>query len=208
MTPPPNQPPPKRPQARPENLPRITREEVPGSPQDAPAAVATPTPQAEDGDAALAERGISLRSRSPAAGMIRVEGKGWKLTMPHVALVAVLTTLGGWFGKEAASKGEQAELGDVLREVKAMRKDLADVRGDLADVREEQRKARGNDRKLLTYVDDTVTPMIASLRRLGVRLGYEGEDRAADVEFHPAPAAGSTAPPIQPRAVLPERPSL
>lgn len=149
----------------------------------------------------------SLRKDSPAGG-IKIQGKGWHISMPHVALVAVLTTLGGWFGKDAVSKGERAELGDVLREVKALRKDVANVRGDVADLAEEQRKARGNDRKLLAYVDESLKPMVASLRKLGVKLTYEGDDRAADVEFHPPPGPGSTAPPVQPRAALPERPQL
>ncbi len=60
-----------------------------------------------------------VRKDSPANGF-RIEGKGWRITMPHVALVAVLTTIGGWFGSKAVSKGESAELADVLAEVRDM----------------------------------------------------------------------------------------
>lgn len=146
------------------------------------------------------------RKDSPPAG-IRLEGKGWRITMPHVALVAVLTTIGGWFGSKAVSKGENVELADVLKEVRAGRKDVQDLKGDVADIREEQRKARGDKTKILNYTEDSFTPIVASLRRLGVKLEYDGADPARDVEFHQAPLGGN-APPVQPKATLPERPNL
>jgi hypothetical protein len=147
------------------------------------------------------------RKDSPPGG-IKLEGMGMRITMPHVALVAVLTTIGGWFGNKAVSKGESAELADVLREVRAGNKAVQDLKGDVADVREDQRKARSNDTKILNYAEDTFTPIVASLRRLGVKVDYDGKaDPARDVEFHPAPLGGN-APPIQPKATLPERPSL
>jgi hypothetical protein len=146
------------------------------------------------------------RKDSPAGG-ISVQGKGWKITMPHVALVAVLTTIGGWFGSKVVSKGESAEVSDVLTEVRLMRKDVKDLSGDVADVRDEQRKARSNNTKILNYAEDTFTPIVASLRKLGVKLDYSGRE-PEEVEFSPAPMAGSKAPPIQPKATLPERPSL
>lgn len=146
------------------------------------------------------------RKDSPPGG-ISVQGKGWKITMPHVALVAVLTTIGGWFGSKAVSKGESAEVSDVLTEVRLMRKDVKDLSGDVADVRDEQRKARSNNAKILNYAEDTFTPIVASLRKLGVKLEYSGRE-PEEVEFNPPPMAGSKAPPIQPKATLPERPSL
>lgn len=146
------------------------------------------------------------RKDSPAGGF-RIEGKGWRITMPHVALVAVLTTIGGWFGSKAVSKGEGAEVADVLAEVRALRKDVKDLSGDVTDVRDEQRRARSNDGKILNYAEDTFTPLVASVRKLGVKLVYAGREPEA-VEFLPTPLPGSGAPPIQPRATLPERPSL
>lgn len=151
-------------------------------------------------------RAPQARKDSPPGG-IRLEGKGWRITMPHVALVAVLTTIGGWFGSKAVSKGESVELADVLKEVRAGRKDVQDLKGDVADVREEQRKARGDKTKILNYTEDSLTPIVASLRKLGVKLEYDGADVARDVEFHPAPLGGS-APAIQPKQTLPDRPSL
>lgn len=164
-------------------------------------------PEAETTEHAAAAKAPYARKDSPPGG-IRIEGKWGKITMPHVALLAVLTTLGGWFGKTAISKGESAELADVLREVRAGRKDVQDLKGDVADVREDQRKARSNDTKILNYAEDTFSPIVASLRRLGVKVDYDGKgDPAREVEFHPAPLGGS-APPIQPKQTLPERPSL
>lgn len=146
------------------------------------------------------------RKDSPPGG-IRIEGHGVRLTMPVAALVAVVTALGGWFGSKAVSKGESAEVSDVLTEVRLMRKDVKDLSGDVADVRDEQRKARANNTKILNYAEDTFTPIVASLRKLGVKLEYSGRE-PEEVEFNPPPMAGSKAPPIQPKATLPERPTL
>lgn len=152
-------------------------------------------------------RAPHARKDSPPGG-IRLEGKGWRITMPQAALVAVLTALGSWFTSKAISKGENAEVSDVLKEVRALRKDVKDLKGDVADVGEEQRKGRSDDKKILNYAEDTFTPIVASLRRLGVKLQYDGDDDPAkSVEFHPAPLGGA-APPIQPKVALPERPSL
>lgn len=128
--------------------------------------------------------------------------------MPVAALISVVTALAGWFGSKAISKGESAEISDVLTELRSVHKDVKDLSGDVADVRGEQRKARGDKTKILNYAEDTFTPIVASLRKMGVKLDYDGKaDPARDIEFHPAPLGGS-APPIQPKATLPERPSL
>jgi hypothetical protein len=50
------------------------------------------------------------------------------------------------------------------------------------------------------------------MRKLGVKFVYDNKpddeyDPAAEVDFHPPPLGGN-APPIQPKATLPQRPSL
>jgi hypothetical protein len=163
-------------------------------------------PHADDGDAA--GRPPYSRKESPPGG-IRLEGRGWRVTMPAAALVAVVTAVGGWFTSRAVSKGESAEVADVLSEVRELRKDVKGLRRAVDDVREEQTEARANDKKILNYAEGTFAPIVASLRQLGVKLTYLGnDDPARDLDFHPAPLPGSGAPPIQPRAALPERPSL
>lgn len=236
----PNQPPPRRPVPRPEGLPRASSEQGAKTgdpeplrrgatrPQDEPttwvdsepvagdarqgaARPGTASRAAEEEPDTKAETPSAKRSQSPAAGTIRIEGKGFKITMPHVALVAVLTTLGTWFGKDAITKGEHAEVADVLHEVRGLRNDVKGLKSDVADVAEEQRKGRAADKKVLNFAEDSLTPIVASLRRLGVKLLYDsrtGYDPAGEIEFHPAPAPGSTAPPVQPKATLPERPAL
>lgn len=204
---PPNQPPipPRRPPARPDALPRINREEGPPAPQET---AQQPTPRVEDGDAELERRGTPMRSQSPAGG-IRLEGPGgWKLSLPHAALLAILACFGGGAVAAKVTAAEGTDRAEVMAELRSIREELKGLRSDVREVRDEQASARRNDKKILTYVDATITPIVASLRKLRVKLEYDGEDRAADVEFHPTPAPGSTAPPIQPRAVLPERPSL
>jgi hypothetical protein len=146
------------------------------------------------------------RKDSPPGG-IKLEVGRHRVTVSQLALVAVLTALGGWFGKDAVSKGEQVELGDVLTELRAVRKDVRDLKGDVGDVRDDQRKARSSDTKILNYVEDSLAPVFASLGKLGVKFQFAGR-QPEPIEFHPAPMQGSNAAPIQPKAVLPERPSL
>jgi hypothetical protein len=144
------------------------------------------------------------RKDSPPGG-IKLEVGKHRVTVSQLALVAVLTTLGGWFGKDAISKGEQAELGDVLTELRAVRKDVRDLKGDVGDVREDQRKARSANTKILNYVEDSLTPVFASLGKLGVKFQFARQPEP--VEFHQPPLGGA-APPIQPKALIPERPQL
>jgi hypothetical protein len=148
------------------------------------------------------------RKDSPPGG-IAIHGRGWKVTMPAAALVAVLTAVGSWFGSRAVAKHESADIGDVLTEMRALRKDVSDLKGDNADVRDELRKGRSDKTKILNYTEDTFTVLVAAMRRCcGVKVEYDGRrDPARDVEFHPAPLGGS-APTTQPKATLPERPSL
>jgi hypothetical protein len=219
---PPGLPPPKRPLPKPQGLPHAADElgarpgepaplRRPGAParhQDEPTVFVDPEPTMTGNRQPAPEAAASLppRKDSPPGGTIAIHGKGWKITMPHVALVAVLTTLGGWFGKDAISKGEQAELGDVLTELRAVRKDVRDLKGDVGDVRDDQRKARSSDTKILNYVEDSLTPVFASLGKLGVKFQFAGR-QPEPVEFHQPPLGGA-APPIQPKAVIPERPQL
>ena len=152
--------------------------------------------------------GVPLYGRkdSPPGG-IRLEGKGWKVTMPQAVLVALLTAIGGWFGSRVVTQNEQGDKAEVMAELRSIRDELKGVRADVRDLRDEQQQQRGADKKILNYVQDSLTPIVASMRRLGVKLEYQGGD-PDDVEFHPAPMPGSIAPPIQPKATLPDRPSL
>lgn len=148
------------------------------------------------------------RKDSPPQG-IAIHGKGWKVTVPAAALVAVVTAIGSWFGSRAVAKHESADIGDVITEVRELRRDVKGLRRAVDGVAEEQADARAADRKILNYATDTFTPLVASMRKLGVKLQYAGgDDPAKEVEFHSAPLPGSNAPPIQPKVALPERPVL
>jgi hypothetical protein len=150
------------------------------------------------------------RKDSPPGGIkIQRDAKGTlSITMPQVALVAVLGTLGGIFGTKAISKGDEGDRAEMMAELRSIREEIKGLRSDVRDVRDEQAAGRRDAKKIVNYVQDSLTPLVASVRRLGVKLEYSGRDFAGDVEFHPEPMAGSNAPPIQPKAVLPERPSL
>ncbi len=168
-------------------------------------------PESETLEHAAGGKPPYVRKDSPANGF-RIEGKGWRITMPHVALVAVLTTIGGWFGSKAVSKGESAEVADVLAEVRETRKDVKALKRDVKDLADEQRDARDASKKILNYTEDTFTPIVATLRNMGAKLVYDNKsgnryDPASEVDFHPPPLGGS-APSYQPKATLPERPSL
>jgi hypothetical protein len=225
---PPGPPPPKRPPPKPEGLPRaadelgarpgepspLRRPGAPTRPQGEPTVFVDPEPTMT-GNRQPAPEAASVppsRKDSPPGGTIAIHGKGWRITMPHVALTALLATLGTWFGKDVIQKGEQAELADVLTELREVRKDVKGLKVDVAENADEPTTRRNADRKVLNYVEETVTPVVASLRRLGVKLAYDGvdydKDKASEVEFHAEPGPGSTAPPIQPKAVLPKRPQL
>lgn len=148
------------------------------------------------------------RKDSPPGG-IRLEGPGgWRLSLPHAALLAILACFGGaGVAAKVASSGE-GDRADMMAELRSIREELKGLRSDVREVRDEQAAGRRDDKKIVNFVQDSLTPLVASVRKLGVKLEYSGRDMASDVEFHPAPMAGSNAPPIQPKAVLPERPSL
>jgi hypothetical protein len=128
--------------------------------------------------------------------------------MPHAALLAILACFGGGAVAAKVTATEGGDRAEMMAELRTIRDELKGLRSDVREVRAEQTSAHADDKTILTYVDGSLTPIVASLRRLGVKLEYEGRDRAGGVEFHAAPAAGSTAPPIQPKAVLPEPPRL
>ncbi len=161
-------------------------------------------PESETLDAAAR----SARKHSPAGG-IKLEGPGgWKLSMPHAALLAILACFGGAGVAAKVTAGDGGDRAEMMAELRSIRDELKGLRSDVREVRDEQAAARRDDKKIVNYVEDTVTPMVASLRKLGVKLEYVGRDAASGVEFHQPPAPGSNAPPIQPRAALPERPAL
>lgn len=147
-----------------------------------------------------------VRKDSPPGG-IKLEGKGFKFSVPHAALLAILACFGGAGVAAKVTSSEGSDRAETLAELRSIREELKGVRSDVRDVRDEQQHQRGATKKLANYVEDSLTPIVASIRKLGVKLEYSGSDPARDVEFH-APPLGGTAPAIQPKATLPERPSL
>jgi len=163
-------------------------------------------PEAETLDHAVAKAPY-VRKDSPPGG-IKLEGPGgWKLSMPHAALLAILACVGGAGVAAKVTSSEGGDRAEVLAELRSIREELKGTRSDIRDLRDEQQQAHGADKKIVNYVEDSLTPIVASLRKLGVKLQYDGSDPARDVEFH-QPPLGGTAPAIQPKATLPERPAL
>lgn len=192
---------------------RHTRPDPPAPPvRPGPAAPPQAPPQAVDGDEpgmpGAPERPPYSRKQSPPGG-IRLEGPGgWKLSMPHAALLAILACFGGAGVAAKVTSDSGGDRAEMMAELRSIREELKGLRSDVREVRDEQAAGRRNDKKILNYAENTFAPIVASLRRLGVKQEYEGSDRAAEIEFHAPPGPGSTAPPIQPKAVLPERPAL
>jgi hypothetical protein len=154
-------------------------------------------------------RPTESRKDSPAGGIKLEAPGGWKLSMPHAALLANLACFGGaGVAAKVASTSGEGDRAEVMAELRSIREELKGLRADVREVRDEQATGRRDNKKILNYVEASVTPIVAAVRRLGVKLEYSGRDLAGDVEFHATPMAGSNAPPIQPKAVLPERPSL
>ncbi len=147
-----------------------------------------------------------VRKDSPPGG-IKLEGKGFKFSVPHAALLAILACFGGAGVAAKVASSEGGDRAEMLAELRSIREELKGTRSDIRDIRDEQQTQRGANKKLLNYVEDSLTPIVASLRKLGVKLDYSGRE-PEEVEFSPPPLAGSKAPPIQPKATLPERPSL
>ena len=150
----------------------------------------------------------SQRKHSPPGGIKLETPGGFKLSMPHAALLAILACFGGAGVAAKVTSDGGGDRAEMMAELRSIRDELKGLRSDVREVRDEQASARRDDRKILTYTENSLAPIVASIRRLGVKLEYEGSDRAADIGFHSAPGPGSTAPPVQPKAVLPERPSL
>lgn len=147
------------------------------------------------------------RKHSPPGGIKLEAPGGWKLSMPHAALLAILACFGGAGVAAKVTSGDGGDRAEMLAELRSIRDELKGLRSDVREVRDEQAAGRRDDKKILTYVDGSLVPIVASLRRLGVKLEYDGQDRARDVEFH-SPPLGGAAPAVQPKAVLPERPAL
>lgn len=216
-------PPPRRPPPKPQGLPVAkeelgagtgtqpqlrTRPEPPRLPHEAPTVFVDPEPTMSANRQPTPEPAASPppRTQSPPGG-IKLEVGGHRITVSQMALVAILTLIGGaGVGAKVASDGA-TETSDVLVELRGMRKDVKDLQGDIADVREDQRRARSNDTKILNYVEDSLSPVFASLGKLGVKFQFAGR-QPEPVEFHPAPMPGSNAPAVQPKTALPERPTL
>lgn len=148
-----------------------------------------------------------VRKDSPPGG-IKLEGRGFKFSLPHAALLAILACFGGAGVAAKITSSEGGDRAEMLAELRSIREEVKGVRSDVRDVRDEQEKRRKDATKILAFTQRTLTPIVASLRKLGVKLEYDGdEDPASDVKFHQPPLGGS-APPIQPKATLPERPDL
>lgn len=163
-----------------------------------------PAVEAEPETETLAAAG---RSHSPPGGIKLEAPGGWKLSMPHAALIAILACFGGAGVAAKVTSDDGGDRAEMMAELRSIRAELKGLRSDVREVRDEQAAGRRDDKKILTYVDGSLVPIVASLRRLGVKLEYDGQDRARDVEFHPPPLGGA-APAVQPKAVLPERPAL
>jgi hypothetical protein len=149
----------------------------------------------------------SLRSSTPP-GAIKFEGRGFKFTLPHLALVAILGVVGGGSAVAKIASDKATDTSEVMAELRTIGAEVKGLRQDVRDIRDEQNNARLGSKATVRYVKTSLAPLVASLRKLGVKLEYDGsEDPAKDVEFH-APPLGGTAPPIQPKATLPEPPRL
>ncbi|UOF77327.1 hypothetical protein [Caudoviricetes sp.] len=195
-----------RPEAEPQR-PNAARPRAPAQATAQRVDEATPNDWAVPSGAAP-QRPPESRKPSPPGG-IKLEGPGgWKVSMPHAALLAILACFGGAGVAAKVTSAEGGDRAEVMAELRSIREELKGLRADVREVRDEQAAGRRDDRKIVNYVEDSLTPIVASMRKLGVKLEYSGRDTASGVEFHAAPLPGSSAPAIQPKAVLPERPSL
>lgn len=153
------------------------------------------------------------RSHSP--GGIKLEGPGgWRMTIPHAIVIAVLAGGAATAGTAKVITDRQSETKDTLsnearNEIKLLRKEMADMREDVLAVRNNQVDERANNKKLANYTEDSIAPIVASLRKMRVKLEFtdDAEDKAKDIEFHPVPL-NPNSPQIQPKALLPAKPQL
>lgn len=187
---------------------------LPPAPEDGPPLVpprrrASAPESVDESSPELAPRASRVapeRSLSPPGG-IKIAGPGgWSISLPQVALVAILTAAGTWFGSKAVT--EKSDSAEVASELRLLRKEMAELKDDVRAVRAEQVDGRTADKAIVSYVTGTVTPIVASLRKCcGVKLEFERGDPFI-VEFHEPPHVGSGAPSTQPKAVLPSKPNL
>ncbi len=188
------------PSTRPEDDPPLRQPHRPRQPS-------RPTVEVEPESETLDAAARSSRKHSPPGGIKLATPGGFQPYMPHAALLAILACFGGAGVAAKVTSDSGGDRAEMMAELRSIRDELKGLRSDVREVRDEQAASRRDDRKILNYVDGSLTPIVASLRRLGVKLEYDGQDRARDVEFH-APPLGGAAPAVQPKAVLPERPAL
>jgi hypothetical protein len=180
------------------------------APPDAPGIPGTRLPSAQEQgrarEPAPRPRSFELesippRKDSPPAG-IKVQGKGWQVSVPAVALTAILTAAGTLAGSRAVN--DQSSSAELRSEMQALREDFKSLRQEF---REELREQRSNNRALLTYTRDSVTLLGQTLRELGAKVD-SASGPLPPLELHPPPLRGSEAPRVQPRATLPAPPEF
>jgi hypothetical protein len=150
----------------------------------------------------------TLRKDSPPAG-IHVQGRGWKLSVPAVAVTALLTTIAAVVGTKAVDKATNPDDVTALRqELREFRKDVSGLRSEIGELREEQQAGRSADRALLNYTERSVTLLARTMRELGAKVDVQGRPTLEPLDLLPAPLPGSDAPAVQPREALPAAPRL
>lgn len=154
----------------------------------------------------------SKRSMSP--GGFKLEGPGgWRMTIPHALIIAVLAGGGGTAvgAKVVSDMRTDSASSEARDELKLLRKEMGELAGDVRIVRDGQVNARSTNKKLANYTEQSIAPIVAALRKCcSTKLEYsdDAEDVAKDIDFHPAPVAGSKAPQYQPKALIPAKPTL
>jgi hypothetical protein len=141
------------------------------------------------------------RKLSPPGG-IKVQGKGWTVSVPAVVITAVLSA-GGTLaaGRAVAPPAEKGDLAGI-------RDELAGLRADVRELRDDQRKDRQFARAQHTYTEQSIDLMAQTIRALGGKLNFAPGAEPEPLEFHEPPLnpGAHGAPSVQPRAVLPASP--
>ncbi len=150
------------------------------------------------------------QKRSLSPGGFKLEGPGgWRLNVPGALIIALVAGGGGTaVGAKAFANNHEADAA-VQEEIKLLRKEMREIAVDVRAARSSAVDNRTAFRKLANYTEESIAPVVASLRECcSVKLEYEGDDSANSIEFHPAPAQGSKAPRFQPKATIPAKPSM
>lgn len=149
------------------------------------------------------------RSMSPPG--LKLEGPGgWRMSVPAGLIIAVLAGGGGTaVGAKVIAERAADKSSESVDEIKLLRKEMSELAADVRAVRAGQIDSRSADRKLANYTEDSIAPIVASLRKLSVKMEYadDADDKADDIDFHDAPL-NPKSPQIQPKAMLPAKPSL